>query len=326
MCNSPLVSVITPVYNHANYLGDYFAGLLAQTYPNIELIIIDDYSPDNSWKQIQQIAPQLRERFHRVELRQNNKNQGLLKTLQQLIPLAKGKYTAILESDDYYKPEKIATSVAYFEANPDIGLVHCEIDFSQGDTIQERHWEHLGRKIPIGNVYENLLQDNFVLTCGFSCRTEILQKHARLDEYIKRGYLTADYPIFLDLARHTRFGYIDQSLAVYRVVENSISHQQNPERHFKWNRAYYQIKLDYIAEFGASPEIISRANQQFYWHHYKFGWATFKPDAFKLGRDGLQQYAPQTISPMSHWVRALAMRSYQLWQLVRMFESRIQAS
>ena len=106
----PLVSVVTTCYRHAPYLPDYFEGLLAQTYPNIELIFLDDGSPDDSWDVAKQYESALRARLSRVVmLRQENL--GMFAAIQRVSELATGEFVCILESDDYYLPTKIEENV-----------------------------------------------------------------------------------------------------------------------------------------------------------------------------------------------------------------------
>src|SRR5919201_6392430 len=104
-----------------------------------------------------------------------------------------------------------------------------------------RHWETIGRKIPTGYVFEELLADNFVMTCAFCGRSDLFRQHVTLGEYVARGYLALDYAACLDLSRHTPFGYIDHSLARYRVLPNSACHSTNPARMLDLQQRYRQV-------------------------------------------------------------------------------------
>jgi len=91
MKNEPLVTISTPCYNHEKYLPDYFESIISQTYENIELIIIDNASQDNSQKIIENYLPKLK-KFARVVYIPRNKNAGLVKNCNEGLDLARGKY------------------------------------------------------------------------------------------------------------------------------------------------------------------------------------------------------------------------------------------
>lgn len=103
----PLVSVVMPAYNHARYVGEAIASVAGQTYPNLELIVIDDGSADGT-------AEVIAKELERLELPTHfasRPNRGAPATLNEGAALAKGRYLAFLNSDDYYAPDRIAAMV-----------------------------------------------------------------------------------------------------------------------------------------------------------------------------------------------------------------------
>jgi alpha-1,3-rhamnosyltransferase len=116
----PLVSVIVPCYNHEKYVKETIESILNQTYKNIELIVIDDGSKDNSVKIIQELADNHQFTFiHR-------KNKGLNSTLNELINLSKGELIAPLASDDYWDSLKIEEQVKVMLENKNVELCFTE--------------------------------------------------------------------------------------------------------------------------------------------------------------------------------------------------------
>ncbi|HJU20958.1 MAG TPA: glycosyltransferase, partial [Casimicrobiaceae bacterium] len=105
--DSPLVSVVLPAYNHARYVGQAMASVAAQTYPNIELIVVDDGSSDASASVIAQSLAG----FARPSRFIARENRGAPATLNEGAALANGRYLAFLNSDDFYAPERVATLV-----------------------------------------------------------------------------------------------------------------------------------------------------------------------------------------------------------------------
>lgn len=106
----PLVSMVIPCYNHAAYVQQSIASIIAQDYQNIELIIIDDGSRDESVLRIKEMAEQCRSRFVRFEFRARP-NQGLSATLNEALQWSQGDYFAALASDDELLPQKTSKLV-----------------------------------------------------------------------------------------------------------------------------------------------------------------------------------------------------------------------
>ena len=130
--NMPLVSIAIPCYNHAPYIRQCIESAIAQDYRNIELIIIDDGSSDDSVRIIEQLLPACRERFVRFEFR-SRPNKGISATSNEALQWLTGKYFAALDSDDILMPEKISRLVPVLEAEPEIAGVFCGLE-----TIDEQ--------------------------------------------------------------------------------------------------------------------------------------------------------------------------------------------
>ena len=114
--DSPLVSVIIASYNHAPYIEASIESVLQQSYPYIELLVVDDGSQDDSVERIRN----LQER-HGFDFRVQ-KNQGLSRTLNETIARAHGSLIAPFGSDDIMQPERIAKQVAYLSGKPNVGI------------------------------------------------------------------------------------------------------------------------------------------------------------------------------------------------------------
>jgi glycosyltransferase involved in cell wall biosynthesis len=320
MIAQPLITVFTSSYNHEKYLDEYFHGLLAQTYKNVQLIIVDDNSSDQSWEKIRSYEGKLKAQFSSV-LIERHENIGPSRELIRLLDQVKGDIFCLLQSDDYYLPEMLEEHVRYLRSHPEVGAVHSEVDYIYGRRIERRHWQTIGKPIPSGEIFEALLLDNFIMCCSFSCRTELFRKHVRLEDHLAKGYVAGDYAIFLDLARHTKFGYINKSLARYRVLQDSQIHSTDLQRAFEIEKNYQQIKLDYIEKYGASDKARSLAIEGKHQADFIYGFKMNQPDQCLQAYEWLMQNNPARYKALPFRVLALSVRNRYLWKVVSLFES-----
>lgn len=105
--NEPLVSVIIPSYNHEKYISDCIDSIVNQTYKNIQLIIIDDGSTDNSPSIINKKVVSIKDCFGDIVFISNESNQGVLKSLNQALLEVRGEYISFCASDDKLLPSNI---------------------------------------------------------------------------------------------------------------------------------------------------------------------------------------------------------------------------
>ena len=130
----PLVSVIIASYNHGPYIEQSIQSVLDQSYPNIELLVVDDGSSDDSVERIQRLQAALGFDF-RVQ-----QNQGLTNTLNGAIARAKGSLIVPFGSDDIMKPDRIAIQVEYMDGKPEVGICAGNIELidAEGNLYPEK--------------------------------------------------------------------------------------------------------------------------------------------------------------------------------------------
>lgn len=126
MDTEPLVSIVTPCYNAGLYIAETISSVVAQEYKNWEMIIVDDCSTDNS-ANIVKLYEAKDPRIHYICLDSNTGSPAIPRNVG--IEHARGKYIALLDADDLWKPSKLKTQVNYMEANS------CQITFTNGDMI-----------------------------------------------------------------------------------------------------------------------------------------------------------------------------------------------
>lgn len=140
----PLVSVAIPAYNHAAFIEACLASVCAQTYPELELVMIDDGSTDATFEIAEKFLESRRDRFRRIVLL-CQKNQGVCATSNAVIQAAQGEWVHLLGSDDLLYPgkvERIQKAIEEWQC-PDLALVHADIDMvdAQGRSIEGKRLE-----------------------------------------------------------------------------------------------------------------------------------------------------------------------------------------
>ena len=125
--NLPLVSIVIPVYNGEKYIKEAIDSVLQQDYPNIELLVMDDGSEDNTLEIIKQYTESIYWETHANMGQANTQNKGW--------QLARGEVLAYLSADDAFLPNAVSTSVKYLLANKDVVLTYC--DYYLMDTHSE---------------------------------------------------------------------------------------------------------------------------------------------------------------------------------------------
>ena len=152
--NDGLVSVIIPAYNSAKHISKSVNSVFAQTFENFEIIIVDDYSTDNT----REVIKKLSEYDQRVRYVFLEKNSGAAVARNTGMANAKGRYIAFLDSDDVWEPNKLSIQMSYLkENNP---FVFCAYDIIDGNG------NTLDKKMKIKKVvkYEDLLTRTYIST------------------------------------------------------------------------------------------------------------------------------------------------------------------
>lgn len=212
---SPFVSVIAICYNHEKYLIECLQSVMNQTYRNVELIIVDDFSTDKSREKILEfinVNPSIQYIF-------NENNIGNCRSFNHAFKISNGKYIIDLSTDDVLLSNRIEEQVNLMEDFGETGVV-----FSDANYINERS-EYIGNfkenvKLPIGNVYEDVLAGRcYIMPVTMMMRRTILEQLNGYDETLAYE----DFDFWVRSSRICDYGYVPKVLSHQRIVNCSYS-------------------------------------------------------------------------------------------------------
>jgi len=245
---NPSVSVVMPVYNGSRTLREAIESVLAQTFIDFELIIVDDASTDSSVDIIRSFGD-------RVHFVQRTANSGICEVARsEGLALARGRYSALIDQDDLWDPQKLEKQVAFMDAHPDIPLSHTYawvID-AEGNRSTIRHQDGIPATGPCAQELLN--------HCFITISTLMVRGRTWLDAGQAAQLQTAnsDQLYFFSILQHSPagFGFIPEPLGSYRQSSSGMSKGQ-----WKWGP---EDALALINLFGSGmwKKLVSRADMR----------------------------------------------------------------
>lgn len=207
-----LVSIITPSYNTARFIGETIRSVQAQTYPNWEMIIVDDCSTDNT----DEVVAEYQKADERIRYFKNEKNSGAAVSRNKALREAKGRWMAFLDSDDLWVPEKLEKQLKFMVENG------YYFSYTGRTTIDEE--SKLLGKITTGPKAINRI--GMFLYCWVGCLGVMYNSDKVGLIQIADLKKNNDYAIWLKVIRKAKCYLLKDNLAYYRVRQKSISHDK----------------------------------------------------------------------------------------------------
>ena len=219
MSTLPLVTIVVISYNQSKYIKENLDSIKAQTYLNIELIIADDASPDNS---VEVFESWLNDNSYTAKKNFHQKNTGLATVLNECIELAKGKYIKLIAADDFLHPEAIENCVLKLEELGDeYGMVFTDtyaIDDNSKVIADIANYNDLGNVDPLIFKHE-LIKGNRIAALTVLMKLDVVKKTGKYDS----NFIVEDYYRWLKISRDYLIAYVPKKLAYYRQHTNNIS-------------------------------------------------------------------------------------------------------
>ena len=241
-----MFSVEVTTYNQKEYIAQTLQSIIDQKHNyKYEILVSDDCSTDGTQDVI--------EEFHTkypdiIKPLYNKKNLGAMKNYYQNISRAKGKYLMGCGGDDYWLPGKVEKQISFMERNLDFAVCYGKAECI--DFFNEKKLQSLG---------ENYLDFKTLLTEGNKCPA--LTLCIRRDCFIKyldeikpqeKDWLMEDYPFLIYAAFESLIYFLDITMAVYRVLAESISHQTDVQKKLKFDSSVHDIRKTFSQKYFVS--------------------------------------------------------------------------
>ncbi|RYF01398.1 MAG: glycosyltransferase family 2 protein [Comamonadaceae bacterium] len=249
---SPLVSYCIPAYNHAQHVRACLESVLAQSYPNIEVVVIDDCSTDSTYEVIQSLGDE------RVRAYRNPVNVGPGETVNRCMQMARGEFIAVSGSDDVHLPHKTSIQIERLLAAPHVGAIFSTPEFigPHDEPLAPSRKRGLP-SFPAINLdreamFQRLLgQGNFLLAPSAIIRKSVVQSIGFFDPGLIQ---LQDYDYWLRIAVEHDLLVLDQPLVRYRMMldGSNLSSENDASR----NRHHFELSIIFekLAEAQSTDE------------------------------------------------------------------------
>ena len=240
----PRVSVVIPTYNRQNLVVEAVESVLAQTFKDFEIIVVDDGSTDDTSSRMQ---PYLDRLTYNLQ-----KNKGVAAARNTGIGLAQGEFVCFLDSDDLWEPFKLETQVRFADTHPEYALISTEIQGFDVDRKAVGQYKSAMYEIRNGFVLEQLLIGNWIQTSTVMLRRKCLDEVGGFDEDI--GQYGEDWLLWMRVASRFPMYFLPEPLVSYRVHPGRLTHYQ-PEEQFKSLMLCLQ-KMSSFPQFQQKPALL----------------------------------------------------------------------
>jgi glycosyltransferase involved in cell wall biosynthesis len=211
---TPRISVIMPVFNAAVYLGEAINSILTQTLSDFEFIIINDGSTDGSEEVIKG--------FHdpRIFYLKNEKNMGLVYSLNRGIDAARGEWIARMDGDDISLPDRFAEQMLYLALHPNVDALACRVQLIDEMGNESDNWRDDIAAVTPEQILEHLPVNNCIGHPTIMIRTDVLKTYRYLPEQAQ----AEDYDLWLRLASTGKVIHkLDHILLKHRIIKTSFT-------------------------------------------------------------------------------------------------------
>lgn len=294
----PLITIIVPAYNHAHFISETIESIIHQTYENIELIILNDGSKDNTTQVVDGFIGVCEKRFTRFKYI-DKKNEGLAETLNRGVEWSEGEFISLIASDDVMMPERverlykalaekddsygISIGDAAFIDN-DSNIIKMKGDARHDDKEKEysKFIEFFTRNRDDITDTSGLFDYDLLIKGNFLPAMSILMRKSALEDVgcFTPGVALEDWDLWLRLVRDYKGVYVDQALSYYRMHDTNSVKTIVPQL---LEGQVYVLQRELALEFAHKE-----------YRNFLSKW--IRADSFRLFKRGYRNYAKNMFS------------------------------
>ena len=205
--NSPAISVVLPAYNCEKYIGEAIHSVLRQTFPDFEFIIINDGSTDKTEEIIRSFPDK------RIVYQKNDRNSGLVYTLNKGVDMAKGKYIARMDGDDVCLPGRFKKQMDYLEQNSTTDVLASVVTLIDENGQLKGTWDADSKNISEKDIREQLPKDNCIAHPSVMGKAAIFKKY----KYNQTQSQSEDYDLWLRM--------MSDRIIIHKLAEPLLQHR-----------------------------------------------------------------------------------------------------
>jgi len=246
-----------PVYNGADFVVESIQSILNQTFSNFEIIVVDDGSTDHTLEVLTSIEDE------RLQVLRNESNLGITQTRNRAMSHARGKYIAVLDSDDLAKPNRLEMQLEFLKTHGDYALVASWAEYIQKDGTRMPGMPLWMMHLPEECTPSMLLFQNFI------CHSSVMLRASMLSHPVYRNLEPSeDYDLWVRLAARYKMTVLPQSLVMYRIHNQNVSKTLGARQ----QETSMRIVLEQLQRFGVDP-----TEEELKLHHRMF-WEASLPN------------------------------------------------
>lgn len=238
----PLVSILCLSMNHEKYIEKSVTAVINQTYPNIEIIYVDNFSADSTFEKGDAI---FRASGRPYQGFKREKGYGISSNINFMLQKARGKYISTLSADDWWDVTNIEEKIAHFEKHPQFGMLHgagyiCY--YNTGTIVKEAILNNKS-----GWLLKEVLRRNFVNTNGAIIRKDVLDDVGPYDEQSN----LEDWDMWIRIAEKYPIGFFEKPLTYYGKQSENVS---DNKKYMKEGTDYILNKYNHYKEIAAARD------------------------------------------------------------------------
>ncbi|WP_339916985.1 glycosyltransferase family 2 protein [Yeosuana marina] len=291
------LSVHLITFNNEKHIEETLQSILKQKVDfNYEIVVGDDCSTDDTLKIINQYADEFPDLIY---VEKNNEQLGILENFKITLDRCKGDYVFDIAGDDIFKSEyAFQKMVDVLKNNSSLGFV---------DSGFDKLYEESNRRIIFSNkkalksskdLYKKMVQLGLIAPIGICFRRKHLYQFVDFETYLKQKITIDDYPILVDLVMNTDFAFINESLHIYRVHDNSYSHKKSFENHVLLKNQMKNLFEYFSIKYRFDKNLIRTFNKN-YFKELLFLCGYFENK--ELGKDAFDKIKTKSIKDYIHY-------------------------